>query len=62
MLTNLVGKRRKITTSTSMAANLQAKKKIQMQNNEKSDEVAVSLSQADTREEEHDRRAFISLL
>jgi len=45
-----------------MAANLQAKKKIQMQNNEKSDEVAVSLSQADTREEEHDRRAFISLL
>jgi hypothetical protein len=62
MLTNLVGKRRKITTSTSMAANLQAKKKIQMQNNEKSDEVAISLSQADTREEEHDRRAFISLL
>lgn len=52
-----MGKRRKPVKHTSQALNLQAKKIKQSQMAEKD-----NLSQADTREDEQDRQAFLSLL
>lgn len=57
---SVVGKRRKPVKHTSQALNLQAKK--MKQNQSTSQQNCATLSQADTRESEQDREAFLSLL